>query len=301
MFILAKIRQFVKLRSKLIKISLVIFGLVVLGWGSMNIWWLFGQSSEKIVFLDIGQGDATFIQFSNGQQMLVDCGKDSSVISALGRVMSFSDHEIDYLVVTHPDLDHYGGCEEVLRRFSVGVVVTNGMDKNDDKTWLSFKSSIEHEKKYEQAEHYIIDRVQEWVVGDSKLLWLYPDHSIKDDFKIPGFVKDTGVNNTSIVMMVGDLLLTGDAEKELEEYLILSYGNKLKADVLKVGHHGSQSSSGEEFLNLVNPSQAVISVGEDNSFGHPSLRVLRRLERLNVEVLRTDLQGDVFYDIISNR
>ena len=96
------------------------------------------ENSVQITFLDIGQGDATFIEFPGDVQMLVDCAKDARILEALGRVMEFYDRSIDYLVVTHPDNDHYGGCIDVLKRFDVANIVYNGLKKEQDEMWREF-------------------------------------------------------------------------------------------------------------------------------------------------------------------
>jgi competence protein ComEC len=247
----------------------------------------------KVTFLDIGQGDATFIEFPDGVQMLVDCAIDARIIEALGRVMPYYDHEIDYLLITHPDLDHYGGCTEVMKRFEIKNIVYTGMRKEYDDFWVEFWRTIEDEG----AEYIEIDGEVVWDIASTTLHFLYPDHSIVDDPNIPGIDNDTGANNSSIVFKLSfgesDILLTGDAEAELEVYLIATYGEQLDVESLKAGHHGSGSSSIQEFLDLVSPSSTFISSGLDNRYGHPSRRVLKRLERVGSQVWRTDLRGDI--------
>ena len=107
----------------------------------------------RITFLDIGQGDATFIEFPNGEQMLVDCAEDGKILEALGRVMPYYDRDIDYLMITHPDFDHYGGCTDVLNRFEVKNIVYNGFKKEYDDLGFEFilikKSLIRYlQRKY---------------------------------------------------------------------------------------------------------------------------------------------------------
>lgn len=251
----------------------------------------------KITFLDIGQGDATFIDFPDSSQMLVDCAIDARVIEALGRVMPYYDHEIDYLLITHPDLDHYGGCTEVLKRFDVKNIIYNGMKKEYDDMWVEFWQAIEDEG----ANYYEIDKEEIWSIASTTLHFLYPDHSIFEDSKIPGHDKDTGANNTSIVFKLiygdSDILMTGDAEAELEEYLISTYSDQMDVKVLKVGHHSSGGASSQEFLDIVTPGHSVISCGINNSYGHPSRRTLKRLERASSTVWRTDLQGDIMMEM----
>lgn len=246
-----------------------------------------------VTFLDIGQGDATFFAWPDGTQMLVDCAKDSRILPALGRVMPFYDRSIDYLVVTHPDLDHYGGCIDVLKRFEVKHIVYNGYDKEYDPMVVEFKATIINES----SEYFEPISDTSWSIASSTLQFLYPDHQVALDPGIPGNTKDTGANNASIVFELtygeSEILMTGDAEAPLEEYLMRTYARVLDSDVLKVGHHGSAGSSIQAFVDIVSPQVAVISAGRDNSYGHPHLRTLRRLERAEACILRTDRLGDI--------
>ena len=251
----------------------------------------------KITFLDVGQGDATFIEFTDGQQMLVDCAIDGRVIEALGRVMEYWDHDIDYLLITHPDLDHYGGCEEVLNRFEVKNIIYNGLIKDYDEMWNSWWQAVQES----QANYIEIDREDVWEIASTTLHFLYPDHSIADDPKIPGLDKETNGNNTSIIFELehegNEILMMADAEAELEEYLLSIYGDQLDTDLLKAGHHGSGGSSVQDFVDVSTPFDTVVSCGLGNNFGHPSSRILKRLERVSSTVWRTDLQGDISVEV----
>ncbi|MFH1947365.1 MAG: MBL fold metallo-hydrolase [Candidatus Magasanikbacteria bacterium] len=251
------------------------------------------EKKLKITFLDIGQGDATFIEFTNGQQMLVDCAIDARVIEALGRVMEYWDHEIDYMLVTHPDLDHYGGCEEVLKRFDVKNIFYTGLKKEFDDTWNSWQQAIQAEG----ANYIEIESEEEWQIGSTTLHFLYPDHSIVVDRSIPEMTKETSDNNTSIVFELeyndNEVLFMGDAEVELEKYLLDVYGDQMNTDLLKAGHHGSAGASSQEFVDKATPEYTIFSCGLDNVFGHPSPRVLKRLERASSTIWRTDWQGDI--------
>jgi competence protein ComEC len=247
----------------------------------------------KVTFLDVGQGDATFIEFQDGEQMLVDCSQDARVVEALGRVMPYYDHEIDYLMITHPDLDHYGGCVEVMNRFDVKNIVYNGLKKENDEMWTEFWQAIQNEG----AKYFVIEKEDVWNISSTSLHFLYPDHSIAEDAKIPGDKKEPNTNNTSIVFKLSygeeDLLMMGDAEEDLEKYLIQTYDGQLDVEVIKAGHHGSATASSQEFLDLTSPSSTIISCGLNNRFGHPSRRVLKRLEREGSGIWRTDLGGDI--------
>jgi competence protein ComEC len=249
----------------------------------------------SVTFLDVGQGDATFLEFPNGENMLVDCSKDAVVIEALGRAMKFSDKTINYLVVSHPDLDHYGGCIDVLRRFNVKQIIYNGYEKKSSKLWQAFMREIENEM-VQGAKYIHASTTLDYNFDEVKVSSLYPNHDISKDAKIPGSKNDDS-NNTSIILKVShgtqDMLLTADAEKELEAYLVEEYGDELDVEVLKLGHHGSNTSSILDFLEFVTPEYVVNSSGLGNQFGHPSQRIIKRVERFGPTIYRTDLHGDI--------
>ncbi len=248
----------------------------------------------KVAFLDIGQGDATLIQFNNGQKMLVDCGIDRKILSRLGESLRFYDRKIDFLMISHPDLDHYGGCIDVLKKYTVKEIITNGQRKADS-YWIAFEQAMQQEG----AEIKIMDAPQVWNIGSSTLEFLSPDKSLLLD------VAGDDSNNYSIVFRLKNndrsFLLTADTELPLEEALLKKYCMAtstgpcpaLESNVLKVGHHGSDSSSSDDFLRAVGARLGVISVGAHNKYGHPSRRVLKKLERASMEVLRTDQVGSI--------
>ena len=253
------------------------------------------ESYLKITFLDVEQGDSILVESINGEKTLVDCGADARVLEALGRVMSFYDKQIDYLFVTHPDLDHYGGCVDVLKRFEVKNIVYTGLQKNDG-AWQTFWQYVQNEGSI----YHEINKEQEWKIGEVDVRFLYPDHDISADARVPGIAKISD-NNASLVFKLSfgenDVLFTGDMEADLENYLVEKYAGDLETEVLKVGHHGSGSSSGQGFLETVSPRYGIISVGANNDYGHPSLRVLKRLERAGSKVWRTDKTGDITFKI----
>ncbi|MDP2692405.1 MAG: MBL fold metallo-hydrolase [bacterium] len=245
----------------------------------------------KLAFLDVGQGDATFVEWPDGEQMLVDCGKDSNVLTGLGEVMPFYDKYIDYLLVTHPDLDHFGGCIDVIKRFDVGEVIYNGVVGDSD-AWSYFWDLVESKKiKYTEINKFNI-----WDINNAQIKFLYPDSDISNE--------NIASNDGSIVFVMSygesDILFTGDAEEGLEKYLVENYENDLDVEVLKVAHHGSGGSSGKDFLAYVSPEYSVISVGAGNSYGHPSLRTIKRIERLGGEIFRTDLGGMIRFNIFKD-
>lgn len=236
----------------------------------------------KVVFFDVGQGDAIFIETPNRRQILIDAGPDNSVLEKLGEEMPFFDREIDLVILTHPDSDHLIGLLAVAENFRLNYVLTNGSNSESlfYQKWLELLK--EKNVPIEAAKAgQLID-----LGGGAILKVLWPDYSQIDNFS-------SNDNNLSVVVQLvyqqAEVLLTGDIESKAENYLIRQGG--LESDVLKVAHHGSKNSSSDNFIRLVNSSYSAISVGLNNRFGHPHNSVLERLK--NTTIFRTDLNGDV--------
>lgn len=236
------------------------------------------QSSFQIDFIDVGQGDAALVQ-CDGHYMLVDGGdsKQSSRIYSILKNRGIN--KIDVMVATHPDADHIGGLSGALNYASVDRAYSPVTD-HDTKT---FKSFVKYLTK-QGVPITIPDAGDSFTLGSAKATILGPRVISSDS------------NNNSIILRIeyGDtsFLLTGDAETE-EENSILNSGQKLQSTVLKVAHHGSAHSTGYRFLREVAPEYAVISVGSDNTYGHPTETVLSRLRDADVKTFRTDMQGDI--------
>lgn len=245
----------------------------------------------KAIFLDVGHGDATYFEFPNRQQMIVDCGEDASILESLGNVMPFYDHTIDYMVISHPHKDHFGGCIDVLDRFDVSNIVISKMAGITNNSWDEFLISIQDEG----ATINVIDKVDTWNIGDVTLDFLYPDHSLVDERKFLGSDKEQSINNSSIVFKLSygeqDLLMTGDMEHELENYLIHNNSSTMDVEMLKAGHHGRSNASGKEFLSVLTPEHTFVSCASGNE--GPSERVMRRLDRVGSNIWRTDELSDI--------
>ena len=241
-----------------------------------------------VVFFDVGEGDAIFIETPRGQQILIDGGPSpTTLISALGRRMPFWDRSLDLVILTHADEDHIAGLIPVLERYRVGQVLDSGYEHNNPmyERWLELISEKGIPTNLARAGMRI-------GTGDGvELVVLHPG---------PELMKytDADANNNSVVtrLVMGQVsfLLSGDIEEVAQDVLVAS-GQELASTVLKAPHHGSNTSSSAAFLNAVNPELAIISVGADNRFGHPSPQVLERLEG-SVEgerILRTDEDGTI--------
>lgn len=238
----------------------------------------------SVYFLDVGQGDATYIQLPGGEDVLIDGGPDASVLVELGKVMWFWDQKIDYVILTHPHADHVTGLVEVLRRYAVKQIYYTGA-LHTAPAYLAWLAEIEKQKIPMQ----IVEGGFELDFGGARLEFMYPTENIVG--KKFGELNNSS-NVTRLVYGDSEFLLTGDAQEEVEKEL-LAAGVNLNADVLKVAHHGSSDATSEDFLSAVSPQFSVISSGRKNDFGHPHLRVLKRLERLGAKILRTDELGTI--------
>ncbi len=239
----------------------------------------------QVHFLDVGQGDAIFIETYGGTQVLIDGGSGSQVLSELASVMPFGDRDIDMVVGTHPDLDHIGGLTDVLEQYEVKTILKTE-NKGDSDTAQLYEALTQAEN----AQVVFARRGQEFALDASTTLRvLFPETN-------PVALES---NTSSIVLQLSygssTFLFTGDSPKSIEEYLVLTEGAQLRSDVLKVGHHGSRTSTSELFLDEVQPSFAVISAGKDNSYGHPHVEVTDLLFNSNVETFNTAQEGTITF------
>ncbi len=246
------------------------------------------QDSLEITFFDIGQGDSIFIETPYKSQILIDGGPNSTILEKLVEEMPFWDKTIDLIILTHPEADHMSGLLNVLESYNVKRILWTGIIR-DTAQYKKWREMIEKEN----AEIIIAHSSQEIKIGDVSLNILYPLESLEGkEFK--------DSNNTSIVCRLSfknnSFLFTGDATKVSENKIIAE--TDCDSDVLKVGHHGSKTSTSREFLENVSPDIAVISCGRDNPYKHPHEQVLKNLEELGINILRTDQDGDI--KIVSN-
>lgn len=246
-----------------------------------------GQTDNKlhVYFLDVGQGDAIFVQTPSGQQILIDGGPDNTVLQRLGEVMPFYDRSIDLVILTHPDADHLAGLNGVLERYEVAKILETGMA-----CITSLCLEWEENKSREGGQVQTAFFGQEVETGDGAVLSvLYPFEN--------SFDKNLSKkNNGSIVLKLlfgsQSVLFTGDIEKQTEDKLVLS-GLDLDVDFLKVAHHGSKTSTTDEFLKAVSPLAAFIQAGAKNRYGHPTTEILERLENFGIKYYRTDTDGTI--------
>jgi competence protein ComEC len=258
---------------------------IVLGLASVLVWLLIlGSPGDRlsVTFLDVGQGDAILIRSPSGHNILVDGGPNGEEITAaLGRRLPFWDRHLHLVVLTHPDQDHLAGLVTVLERYDVDQVLAPAL-AHDSPTFRAWQEAIA-ERDIPQREAF----AGQWLDlgGGASLSVLHPPRDL-----LP---VDEDDNSLVLKVSLGDaaFLLTADIGADGEAYLLGNHADLLHAPVLKVAHHGSRASTSTAFLAAVEPLTAVISLGEDNRYGHPSPQTLDRLG--SRPVFRTDRHGDV--------
>ncbi len=234
-----------------------------------------------IHFIDVGQGDAIFVE-TPGKNLLVDGGWRES--GAREYLQALDIDRIDIVIGTHPHADHIGGLIEVFHSFEIGEVIDPGVTHTTS-TFNSYLSTID----IYNIPFTVGRKGMEWQLSDeANMVLLHPVNPSSDH-----------LNNASIVARVNlgeiTLLLTGDAEKEAEQEMLNDPG-LLSSHILKVGHHGSWTSSTEDFLNAVKPEVSVIMCGSGNPYGHPHNVALERLNAVGTEIFRTDIHGHIIIE-----
>lgn len=243
-----------------------------------------GAGELEVDFFDVGQGDAILIQAPTGHTILIDGGRDTTVSRKIAEELPLYDRTIDLVILTHPDLDHVGGLPDVLRRFRVGAIFLPDVKKD----LAAYQTLLERAAEQGIPLHYVF-------AGDTLLLG--PALAMHILAPERGAAPSADLNNSSIVAILEynkrSFLFTGDAEDESERRMVTARPERLAADILKIGHHGSRYSSSSAFLATVGAYVGVISAGKNNSYGHPHQAVLERMAEEGMTAYRTDVQGDV--------
>lgn len=232
----------------------------------------------EIHFLDVGQGDCTLVT-CGGESLLIDAGDNEQGIKVQNYLQKQGIDFLDYVLCTHPDADHIGGIDVVLYKFDCGTLFMTG-EERDTKTYRDV-AEVMKEKGCQKTLPVVGDQ---YTLGDATFTMVGP---YRED--------ETGNNNSIAILLAhgeNTFLFTGDAEEE-EELDMLFGDTPLSADVYKAGHHGSSTSSCQEFLDAVQPAYVVISCGVDNSYGHPHAESMNRFRAMGVQIFRTDEQGTV--------
>ena len=270
--------------KRLLALGLIIFSIIVIG-GCVDSSGGVVKDNEnnlKVHFIDVGQGDSIYVRLPNGESLLIDAGDVDYGDTVVKYLRTLGIEKIDYIVTTHPHADHIGGMNKVVDNFDVGNIYMPNATTTT-KVFEKLLTSIEKKGlKISIAE------------GGKEIL---NDETLKIKFLAP-INKDKELNNMSAVVQLkyGDItfLFTGDAEKKVETQMV-DGGDDLKADVLKVGHHGSKTSSSKKFIQAVDPKYAVISCGKKNKYKHPSKEPLKLLNLMGVKIYRTDEMGTIIF------
>ena len=251
-------------------------------------------------FCNVGQGDAVYIRFPDGRDMLIDGGPNDTVLQCLGRHMPFWDREINLVVNSHPQNDHIKGLISVLDRYKVDYVVRSDIASSSD-VYAQFVSAI----KTHHVPVRLVTRGERIAIGITSLSVIWPSQSqiarMQPGTNVLGASTDAGLNDGSLVFFLRygsfDALFPGDADSHVEG----QYDEDVLADgqveLLKVPHHGSKTGITQAFVDWVKPALAVISVGK-NSYGHPSAEAIDMLRLANSVIHRTDQEGDI--EIVSD-
>ena len=275
----------------------ILIGLLIV---ALIVWFLvLNQRPGRILemdFLNVGQGDAILIKTPKGQTVLIDGGPDNKVLEKLGKYLTPLQKRIDLIILTHPHTDHISGLIEVLRRYDIGLVILSGAEIKTD-VYAEFLKATKTNNV-----QILIAEAGQAIHFDKNLEFdiISPDKNLSSlvfNKKSESF--GTGGNDVNDASIVGKLIYNnfsimfmGDATSKIENQL-LAYGDNLKSDILKVGHHGSKYSSFTNFLKIVAPKAGIIEVGAKNFYGHPSQAALSRLGMFNVNIFRTDQNGDI--------
>jgi competence protein ComEC len=246
------------------------------------------ETSDKtltVAFLNVGQGDSIYIESPTHQKMIIDGGPNGAILSEISKFMPWYDHYIDAIMITNPDVDHYGGFIDLLKRYRVGLVIEPG--------------TIGASPSYKTLEDLIVQKNIKKIIarrgqsielgGGAHFDVLFPDRDVaklnSNDGSIVG----------QLVYCSSTIMFTGDAPNVIEEYVLLLDGTRIRSDILKAGHHGSKTSASEPFVSAVAPKYAVISAGLNNRYGHPHQETLDLFKKLNIKTLITFNLGTIIF------
>lgn len=243
----------------------------------------------SVTFLDVGQGDAIYIRTPNGSDALIDAGPTTAISEDLRSVMPANDTDLDLVIATHADQDHIGGLPTVFDTYTVRNFITTEK-KTNTKTFQKLTEKITTEPGMKMT----LARAGQRITLDAEhgvyIDILFPDASAEN-------IKDT--NEASIVFELAygesEFLFTGDAPDSVEHFLVTATPKILATDVLKLGHHGSKTSSSDEFLTATGAKYAVVSSGKNNKYNHPSPEVVERAARHGMQLFNTATNGAITF------
>ena len=286
LFLIFTLGQIKTIWTKLILISLVLFNVIV--FCSLDNKSILPDGKLSVMMIDVGQGDSFLIKFPNGKTMLIDAGSSQFNYDNGERVIiPLFDHlgigKIDYGMISHMDNDHFAGFVSLVTDKRIKEIFKPDIDSTD-KNDFYFEQLLAIQNI---SPHYYRDTILS--EGNCKVYFLSDTHTPP--------LKNYKINDRCGILKIvygqTSFLFVGDAQIKMENYLTSHWDMFLDSDVLKSGHHGSKTSSGEKFLNFVTPKICLVSVGEQNKFGHPSPVVINRFEKLHAKILRTDTEGAI--------
>lgn len=261
------------LKAKIITLILSSFIFVYTSQEYRNVY----TPADQISFLNVGQGDSSLIQSKRGDVIIIDCGPNDKVINQLESKLGFWTNNIDMLIITHGDKDHYGGCREIVDKYNVSKVMVNGVFDTKNQSYQALldylaSKNIQVIPAIENTFITLSDSLELQLLNPDTNLW---GKDIRDD------------NPESIVILLKSskhsILLTGDADAKTEDKILNKYP-QLDVDILKAGHHGSKTSTSEKLLDVISPQQVIISAGANNPYNHPHPDIINRLENRNIEI-----------------
>lgn len=247
------------------------------------------QTSKKnnnleVSFIDSGQADAIFIKTPNQKNIIIDFGSEQG-LKQLEKEIEWWNKQIDLIIITHPHDDHITGLLPIIKKYKIKQIMYNGLD---------YESNVYNELLNLITEYNIPLLLPNY----NQIINIEPDCFLNIIYPITSFYQQTidNINNSSIVSRLvcnnSSFLFMGDVETKIENEILATNLN-IKSDVIKISHHGSVTASSEKFLEKVDPKIAIIMVGKNNNFNHPSLRLIKRLDKLNIKLFRTDQDGTI--------
>lgn len=242
-----------------------------------TIWWQWPESNPKLIMCDVGQGDGLLIQ-QGFSQLVIDTGpSNQALLECLGQQMPFWDRTVETVLISHSDTDHIGGLASLLSHYTVQSVICSPEDVETLAAIIKDRSSVHPVRQGTQLR---------WKSISGSVLWP-PENELS--------IEDT--NNHSLVVRLElanrhSLWLAGDVDLSIES-ILLNHNLVQPTEILKVSHHGSKTATSDRFLSILRPSQAWISVGKQNRYGHPAQEVIQRLGNYQITIHRTDTEGTV--------
>ena len=236
------------------------------------------DNQTRVVFCDVGQGDAAYIRIKNKFDILIDAGPGQSVMSCLGKYMPFYDKKIEMVILSHPEKDHYGGLIYLITRYKIDRLITGKIN-------FQTKTFVDLLKKITQAKIVLIslDQIKIYDILHDRLELFPQNGSTTNETSMLAFFEE---NNTKV-------LFTGDYDfKIMPANLVID-----PVSILKVPHHGSKNGLTEKLLKITQPKIAVISVGKNNSYGHPAKKIIDLLKKYGVIIRRTDEEGNIIFKL----